>query len=90
MFTIDLTLKNVPFPVSLERKSEEDAEALFQEILTAMNSGKPEILEAKSEGKQEKKVAIRSSEISGVQMTRKEGSGASAGRQPGFFALTSE
>ena len=90
MFTIDLTLRNVPFPVSLERKSEEDAEALYQEILAAMGSGKPEILELKSEGKQEKKIAIRSSEISGIQMTQKEGSGASAGRQPGFFALTPE
>ena len=90
MFTIDLSLKNVPFPVSLERKSAEDAEAVYQEILTAMGSGQPEILELTSEGKKEKKIAVRSSEISGIQMTQQEGSGASAGRQPGFFALTSE
>ena len=48
MFTIDLTLRNVPFPVSLERKSAEDAEAVYKDILAAMGSGTPEILELSS------------------------------------------
>jgi len=87
MYTINLTIKNTPFPVSVERKTEEDAEALYQQILAAMRTGDPDILELTSEGKVEKKMAVRASEISGVQLSQKDGA-ASTGRPPGFFALT--
>ncbi|AKG20983.1 hypothetical protein [Calothrix sp. 336/3] len=89
MFTIDLTVKNTAFPVSVQRKTVEDAEAVYQLILAAMRSGNPEIVELKCEGKTEKKVAVRASEISGVQVTQKEGT-TIGGKQPGFFALAQE
>ena len=87
MFTIDLTLKNTPFPLSVQRKSPEDAEALYQEIMTAMRSGHPDIIELTCDRQTEKKVAIRSSEISGVQVSQKASTSAASGRPPGFFAL---
>jgi len=87
MFTIDLTLKNMPFPLSVQRKSAEDAEALYQQIMTAMRSGNPDIIELTCDRQTEKKVAIRSSEISGVQMSQKASTAAAGGRPPGFFAL---
>ncbi|MBV8885001.1 MAG: hypothetical protein JO235_13540 [Chroococcidiopsidaceae cyanobacterium CP_BM_RX_35] len=87
MFTIDLTLKNMPFPLSVQRKSPEDAEALYQQIMTAMRSGHPDIVELTCDRQTEKKVAIRSSEISGVQISQKAGTSAASGRPPGFFAL---
>jgi hypothetical protein len=90
MLTIDLSVKNTALPISVQIKSDEDAEAVYQEILTAMRSGKPEILELKSEGKVEKKVAIRTSEISGVQLSHKDGAATAGGRPPGFFALAAE
>lgn len=90
MFTIDLTVKNTAFPVSVQRKTAEDAEADYQRVLTAMRSGTPDIIELKCEGKTEKQVAVRSSEISGVQLTQKEGSATGAGRPPGFFAVPAE
>ncbi|AHJ27473.1 hypothetical protein NSP_11310 [Nodularia spumigena CCY9414] len=71
MFTIDLSIKNTAFPVSVQRKTAEDAEAIYQLILAAMRSGNPDIVELKCEGKTEKKVAVRSSEISGVQIVQK-------------------
>jgi hypothetical protein len=55
-----------------------------------MTSGKPEIVELKCEGKTEKKIAVRASEISGVQVVQKDGAATASGRPPGFFALTSE
>lgn len=55
MFTIDLTVKNTAFPISIQRKTAEDAEAVYQLIVTAMRSGTPEIVELKCEGKAEKK-----------------------------------
>ena len=87
MFTIDLTLKNTPFPLSVQRKSAEEAEALYQQIMTAMRSGNPDIIELTCDRQTEKKVAIRSSEISGVQMSQKASTAAAGGRPPGFFAL---
>lgn len=87
MFTIDLTLKNTPFPLSVQRKSVEDAEAVYKQIMEAMQSGNPEIVELTCDRQTEKKVAIRANEISGVQMSQKDGATAS-GRSPGFFAMT--
>ena len=87
MFTIDLTLKNMPFPLSVQRKSAEEAEALYQQIMTAMRSGNPDIIELTCDRQTEKKVAIRSSEISGVQISQKASTAAAGGRPPGFFAL---
>jgi hypothetical protein len=90
MFTIDLTVRNTPFPISVQRKTAEDAEAVYQLIVAAMSSGKPEIVELKCEGKTEKKIAVRASEISGVLVTQKDSTTTASGRPPGFFALTSE
>jgi vacuolar-type H+-ATPase subunit D/Vma8 len=90
MFTIDLSIKNTAFSVSVQRKTAEDAEAIYQLILAAMRSGNPDIVELKCEGKTEKKVAVRSSEISGVQIVQKDGATTSSGRPPGFFAVTAE
>jgi len=87
MFTIDLILKNTPFPLSVQRKSAEEAEAVYQEITGAMRSGSPDMVEITCDQKTEKKVAIRASEISGVQMSQKTGTSAASGRPPGFFVL---
>ena len=90
MFTIDLTLKNTPFPVSVQRKSAEEAESVYQQILEAMRSGTSDILELTCDQKTEKKVAIRANEISGLQMSQRDGTSAAGGRPPGFFALSAE
>lgn len=86
MFTIDLTLKNTAFPLSVQRKSSEEAEAVYQQIMAAMRSGNPDILELTCDRQAEKRVAIRASEISGVQMSQKDST--TTGRPPGFFSLT--
>lgn len=87
MFTIDLTIRNTPFPLSVQRKTVEEAEASYQEIISAMHSLKPEILELKCDGKTEKRIAVRTSEISGLQMLMKDGATIGGGRPPGFFAM---
>ncbi|MTJ09017.1 MULTISPECIES: hypothetical protein [unclassified Anabaena] len=88
MFTIDLSIKNTAFPISVQRKSTEDAEAVYQLILAAMRSGNPDIVELKCEGKTEKKIAVRASEISGVQIIQKDSAATSSGTRPGFAAFT--
>jgi hypothetical protein len=88
MFTIDLSIKNTAFPISIQRKTAEDAEAVYQLILAAMRSGNPDIVELQCEGKTEKKIAVRASEISGVQVSQKEGAAGGSVRPPGFAAFT--
>jgi hypothetical protein len=88
MFTIDIVLKYTPMPLSVQRKEEDDARSLYQQICDAMNSGEPKILELTCESKVEKRLTVATSEIIAVQMSQK---GAAAGeRQPGFFVATAE
>lgn len=86
MFTIDLTLKYTPMPLSVQRKSAEEAEATYQEIIKAMRSERPQILELKCDHQLEKKVGVFSDQITAVVISQKSGA-AGAGRTPGFFAL---
>jgi len=88
MFIIDVTLKNTPVTLSVQRKLEEDAKALYQQVLEAMRSGHPVTLELTCEQQTGKTVAILVSEISAVQVSEKSGAGTASGRPPGFFSLT--
>ncbi|MBW4657359.1 MAG: hypothetical protein KME15_01690 [Drouetiella hepatica Uher 2000/2452] len=88
MFIIDVTLKNTPVTLSVQRKSDEDAKALYQQVLEAMRSGHPATLELTCEQQTGKIVAILVNEISAVQVSEKSGAGSASGRPPGFFSLT--
>lgn len=87
MFIIDVTLKNTPVALSVQRKTEEDAKGLYRQILEAMQSGSPKILELTCEQLVGKTVGILVGEISAVQMSEKSSTAAASGRPPGFFAL---
>ncbi|AOY79325.1 MAG: hypothetical protein F6J90_12600 [Moorea sp. SIOASIH] len=86
MFTIDLILRNTPMPLSVQRKSEEEAQATYQEILTAMRSGHPKLLELSCDHQPEKKIGVLSDQISAAMISQKSGATGS-GRTPGFFAM---
>jgi hypothetical protein len=86
MFTIDLTLKNTPIPLSVQRKSAEEAEATYQEILKAMSSESPKLLQLSCDHQADKKIGVLSNQIGAVMVSQKSGA-AGAGRTPGFFAL---
>ncbi len=87
MFTIDLTLKNTPMPLSVQRKTAEDAEKTYQEVVIAMRSDSPELLELTCEHQPEKKIAVLANNISAVMISQKSGA-AGAGRTPGFAFLS--
>jgi hypothetical protein len=89
MYSIDITIKLSPIPISLQRKEVEGAEALYQAIVTAMRSPTPELLELTCEKQTDKKVALFSDQITAVIVSQKSGA-ASTGRAPGFVALTAE
>lgn len=86
MISIDLTLKYAPMPVSVQRKAEKEAEALYQQIIAAMKSPTPQLLELTCDKQPEKKVAVMSDQIGAVIVSQKDGT-AAAGRAPGFYAI---
>jgi hypothetical protein len=86
MFIIDLTLKSTPVTLSVQRKSAEDAEALYQEVVQAIGSGSGKLLEMTCEHQPGKRISVLSGEISAVQMAEKTAATAS-GRPPGFAAM---
>ena len=45
MYVIELALRMSPVPVSVQRKEAEAAEALYQQIRQALESGQPRLLE---------------------------------------------
>lgn len=87
MISIDLTLKYTPIPISVQRKETEEADALYDKIISAMRAPTPALIELTCEKQTEKKVAVMSDQISAVIVSQKDGS-AAAGRVPGFFSLT--
>jgi hypothetical protein len=84
MFIIDLTLKNTPVTLSVQRKSVDDAKAVYQKVLDAIRSGSPAILELTCEQMPDKTVGVLVSEISAVQLSEKSSTTAASGRPPGF------
>ena len=87
MINIDLTLKYMPIPISVQRKEAEDADSLYEQIISAMRSPTPELIELTCEKQTEKKVAVMSDQISAVILSQKDGA-TSTGRVPGFFSLS--
>lgn len=90
MYIIDVSLKLTPMPISVQRKSAEDAETLYQQVIGAMSTGNPQILELSCEHVPEKKISLLSNEISAVQVYQKSSTATASGRAPGFAAIYGE
>lgn len=90
MYIIDISLKLTPMPMSVQRKSAEDAQAVYEQVIAAMRSGNPQILELTCEHVPDKKISLLSSEICAVQMYQKAGTAAASGKAPGFAAVLAE
>ncbi len=83
MYTVEIILKNNPIALSVQRKDQENAEALYREIANAIAEGNPKTLELTCEKQEGKKVSVITGEITAVQVSEK--SGASANMGAGFI-----
>lgn len=83
MYTVEITIKNNPLSLSVQRKEQEHAESLYREIATAIADGNPKVLELTCEKQEGKRISVLTSEISAVQVSEK--SGASANMGAGFI-----
>jgi hypothetical protein len=86
MHVIELIIKNTPMPLSVQRKSLEDAKTVYQEILTAIESGGHKLIKLTCERQPEKELAVFADEIIAVQLYEKSGAAAS-GKTTGFVSF---
>jgi hypothetical protein len=86
MFTIEITLRNNPLGLTVDRKELADAESLYRTLLDGMQSTTSKVLELTCEKQTEKKVGVLNTEIIAVQISDKSG-GSAAGKITGFGAL---
>ena len=83
MYVIELALRMSPVPVSVQRKETEAAEALYQQIRQALESGQPRLLELTCEKVEGKKVTLLISEVLAVQLYEKTAA-TGGSKRPGF------
>ncbi len=79
MYTIELTLKNNPIALSVQRKDQAGAEQLYAQIVAAMTNPTAQVLQLTCDKQEGKKLAVLSSEISAVQIAEKTTAGANIG-----------
>jgi hypothetical protein len=68
MFKIELTLRNSEAELFVQRKSEEDANTLYETILQAMSGDKLQILKLTCDRSPKNKMAVLNSEIIAVHL----------------------
>lgn len=90
MFTVELALKHVALPLSIQKKVQEDAEAAYQSTVEALKTGKPELVELTCDQQPHKKITVLASELAAVQIFEKTSTATASGRPPGFFGMSSE
>ena len=83
VYVIELAIKMSPMPVSVQRKEQAAAEALYQQVRQTMEQGQPRLLELSCEKMEGKRVSVLSSEVLAVQIYEKTATGGGS-KRPGF------
>lgn len=73
--------------LSVQRKTVEEATAVYQQVLAAIQSSDRTLLELTCDRQPEKKIAVLTDLIVATQMYEKSGAAAS-GKTPGFITFT--
>ena len=84
MYTLELSLRYSPFPISIQKKEYEEVSKLFEEVKNAMmNKNSSALIELKCEKINSKSLAVLSNEIIAVQIYEKSAI-AGGTKRPGF------
>ena len=85
MYSLELSLRYSPFPLSIQKKEFEDVKQIYDEIKSSMNetSESSNLIELRSDKVQDKLIAVRAKEIISVQIYEKS-SVAGGVKKPGF------
>ena len=85
MYSLELSMRYSPFPLSIQKKEFEDVKQIYDEIKNAMNENvePSNLIELRCDKVQDKLIAVRAKEIVSVQIYEKS-SVAGGAKRPGF------
>tara|TARA_A100001035_G_C27648489_1_gene438064 strand:- start:284 stop:556 length:273 start_codon:yes stop_codon:yes gene_type:complete len=85
MYSLEISLRYSPFPLSIQKKELEDVKKIYDEIKGSMNEnlGTSNLIELKCDKVQDKIIAVKAQEIISVQIYEKS-SVAGGSKRPGF------
>ena len=85
MYTLELSLRYSPFPLSIQKKELDDVKRVYDEIKNSMNETleSSNLIELRCDKVQDKLIAVRVQEIISVQIYEKS-SVATGAKKPGF------
>ena len=84
MYTLELSLRYSPFPLSIQKKEYDDISKIFQEVKNAMiDNNSSTLIELQCEKINSKSLAVLSNEIIAVQIYEKSAI-AGGTKRPGF------
>ena len=84
MYTLELSLRYSPFPISIQKKEYDEVHGIFQEVKNAMrNNDASTLIELQCEKINSKSLAVLSNEIIAVQIYEKSAI-AGGTKRPGF------
>ena len=84
MYTLELTLRYTPFPISIQKKEYDDIFAVFEQIKHSMRENdNSTLIDLNCEKMKSKSIAVLSKEIIAVQIYEKSAI-AGGSKRPGF------
>ena len=85
MYSLELSIRYSPFPISIQKKKFEDVQQIYDEIKNAMNENveSSKLIELRCDKVQDKLIAVRAKEVISVQIYEKS-SVAGGAKRPGF------
>ncbi len=85
MYSLELSLRYSPFPLSIQKKEFEDVKRIYDDIKSSMTESGPtsKLIELRCDKVKDKLIAVRAQEIISVQIYEKS-SVAGGAKRPGF------
>ena len=85
MYSLELSLRYSPFPLSIQKKEYEDVKKIYDEIKNCINDNEnnTKLIELECEKVKDKMIAVRAKEVISVQIYEKS-SVAGGAKRPGF------
>ena len=85
MYSLELSLRYSPFPLSIQKKGFEEVKSIYDEIKNSMDQTveSSKLIELSCDKVQDKLIAVRATEIISVQIYEKS-SVAGGAKKPGF------
>ena len=85
MYSLELSLRYSPFPISIQKRELEDVKRIYEEIKNSMKEtvDNSTLIELRCDKVQDKLIAVRAQEIISVQIYEKS-SIAGGAKRPGF------